>query len=392
MNTRTDFENELAQIDKNLVELGAGAGAELTPVERATRSGYCLYRRASLTGNFSDFEVAEQAIDAGIEKVGPGPDLCFLKANLDFKFHRLPKVRNDLEMVPGLADSPSGRALWADLDLQEGRYEEARIGYENVIQENRSWDALARLAHLRGKLGDESIADELYLEAEDEITAKEMRSYAWVELQRGLLDMAHGRYADAWSHYNRAGKAYTGYWLVDEHIAELLGAEGKLDAAISLYQLVASRVTKPETKQTIGELYQLMGESEEAEAWYQEALQEYLDSAERGHVHYYHHLADFYSDVRQEGSGAVKWARKDFELRPNFATASALAWAYYRNDQITDALELIDQALSSGAKDAHLFYKAGRIYLAAGRTVKGEKLLERVAEINPRHGDFHVHH
>lgn len=65
--------------------------------------------------------------------------------------HRLPGVKRDLEMVPGLTDCPSGKA----------------------------WNA---------KMGDRSGADQLYLEAEDEITVKEMRSYAWVELQRGVLD------------------------------------------------------------------------------------------------------------------------------------------------------------------------------------------------------------
>jgi tetratricopeptide (TPR) repeat protein len=392
MKTQTDFEIELEQIDKNVAELTKGARDGLTDIQKATRFAYGLYRRASLTGNVADFEATESAINNAIQQVGPWPDLCFLKANLDFKFHRLAKVREDLEMAPSLATCPAGRVLQADLDLQEGKYEEAMAGYGNAILEDRSWDNLARLAYLKGKMGDEGRAEQLYLEAEDEITAKEMRSYAWVELQRGLLDLAHGRYEDTWAHYSQAKEAYTGYWLVEEHIAELFGAIGKFSEAIKLYEKVVVRVEKPELKQAIGELYELMGKPSEAEAWNKEAVFGYLESAQRGHVHYYHHLADFYSDVREEGGEAVKWARKDLYLRPNFATEAALAWALYRDGQIADAFDLINKALTSGARDAQLFYKSGMIYLAAGRSDEGKNLLEQAAQINPHYENFHVHH
>src|SRR5207302_7510635 len=126
-----------------------------------------------------------------------------------------------LGAVPGLVSTPRGRALRADIDYQQGRYEEARKGYESLLRDDRAWDHLARLAYLESKLGNVEDAEALYVEAEDEITAKEMRAFAWVELQRGVLDLTHGRYEDAWAHYRQAGQAYSGYWLVDEHIAEL---------------------------------------------------------------------------------------------------------------------------------------------------------------------------
>jgi tetratricopeptide (TPR) repeat protein len=232
----------------------------------------------------------------------------------------------------------------------------------------------------------------LYFEAEEEITIKEPRSFAWVELQRGLLDLSHGRYKDAAIHYSRARETYTGYWLVDEHWAELWGAEGRFGDAISLYQGVVARATKPELKQAIGELYSLVGKPTEADLWQEAALSEYLESVARGDVHYYHHLTDFYSDVREDGDEAVKWARRDLELRPNFSTRAALAWALYRNRQICEAFDSVNQSLSSGAQDARLFYKAGKIYLAAGRRREGETLIERAAELNRGYEDFHVHH
>jgi len=391
MNKLTDFEIELERIDKELSELEDNALVPPVDSEKATRYVYRLYQRAALTGNLAELEVAASALDSAIEQLGPGPDLYFLKANLDFKLHRLADVRQDLEMAPALRRSPQGKALQADLAFQEGRYDEARKGYESLIEVDRAWDDLARLAYLKSKMGDAEAAEQLYIEAEDELTAKEMRHYAWVELQRGVLDLSRGRYDDAAAHYERADRAYSGYWLVKEHIAELLGAQGKFDEAVALYRKVIEQLPRPEFQQALGELYAFMGELEQAETWYEKALAAYLESVERGGVHYYHHLADFYMDVRENGPEAVKWARRDIELRENFSTQAALAWALYRDGQFTEALDLMNKALSSGTCDARLLFQAAMIHRAAVGNGAGNVYLQMAAELNPHHQNFHVH-
>jgi tetratricopeptide (TPR) repeat protein len=390
-NKPTAFDTELERIDKDISELEGSALSAPFDSIKATRFVYRLYQRASLTGNFAELEVAEATLNQAIGQVSNAADLYFLKANLDFKCHRLADVRRDLDIGPGLRDSIPGRALQADLDFQEGRYERAREGYESVIRDNRTWDNLARLAYLKFKMGETACAEQLYVEAEDELTAKEMRSYAWVELQRGVLDLTSGRYADAWTHYRRADRAYSGYWLVAEHMAELLGAEGKFDEAVTLYQRVVARVRRPELQQALGELYSLMGKPDEAEPWYEQALAAYLESAERGEVHFYHHLTDFYAHVREDAQEALKWARKDIELRENFSTQAALAWALYCDGQFVEACDIMNEALASGAKDAHLFAQAAIIHQAAGGNGDGKQYLQIAAEINPHHQNFHVH-
>ena len=386
---QTDYEIELEQIDRDISELEDGALTIPIDAGKATKFAYRLYHRASLTGNFAELEAVESAIDDAIRQIGPWADLCLLKANLDFKLHRLVDARHDLEMVPKLAYSPQARALSADLDLQEGRYEDARKGYEAVIKANRTWDNLVRLAYLRARMGEVEGAERLYIEAEDEITAKEMRSYAWVELQRGLLELAHGRYESAWAYYERANEAYSGYWLVDQHIAELLGAQGKFDEAVALYERVIVRVPRPEFQQALGDLYVSMGEPARARPWHEKALAAYLESVQRGDVHYLHHLADFYAAVREDGGEAVRWARKDLELRQNFSTQAALAWALYRDGRFAEALDAMHKALSSGVRDAKLFFQAAMIHLAAGRTEEGKRFLREAAEINPRYHEVH---
>jgi tetratricopeptide (TPR) repeat protein len=392
-NKPTDFQIEIERIEKDISELEDNALNLPLDSEKATKFVFRLYQRASLNGNLADFRVAEAAINSAIAHLCHTADLYFLKANLDFKFHRLADVRRDLEMGPGLKDSFQGRAIMADLDFQEGRYEAARKGYEDVIRDDRTWDNLARLAYFKFKMGDRESAERLYIEAEDEITAKQMRSFAWVELQRGVLKLTQGRYEEALAHYKRAERAYSGYWLVDEHMAELLGAQGKLDEAVALYRKVIARVPKPELQQALGELYVRLGKPEQAQPCFEKALAAYLESTERGDVHYYHHLADFYTDARCDGAEAVRWARKDVELRENFSTQAALAWALYHNKQFNEALDSMDQALSSGAKDAQLFFQSAMIHRSAGsQNGEHDHYLHLAAEINPHYRNFHMHH
>jgi tetratricopeptide (TPR) repeat protein len=387
----TDFQIELGRLDQAIAGLEGNALSPSIDSESATRCVYLTYQRASLTGKLELFKVVEQSLERAIGALGPASDLYFLKANLDFKFHRLAEVRSDLEAGRGLRDTVHGKALQADLDFQEGRYQKARQGYEAVIREDPTWSNLARLAYLEFKMGDFGAAERLYLEAEDELTAKEMRHYAWVELQRGVMKLRQGQYDKALAYYDRAERAYSGYWLVDDHKAELLGAQERFDEAARLYERVIVQAPRPEFRQALGELYDLMGQGDRAEACYEKALTGYLRSAERGEVHFFHHLTDFYADVREDGAQAVKWARKDIALRRNFSTLAGLAWALYRAGELGEAIDAMNQALSSGAADAHLFFQAAMIYRAGGDEGEAERYLRMAREINPHYRRFHVH-
>lgn len=391
MSQATDYAVELERTGKDIAGLRARLAEFPADPERVTRLAYRLYHRATLTANFSDFEAAAAAIGDGIRQFGPQEDLCLLKATLDFRFHRLAAVRRDLEMAPALLSRPEGRSMLADLDFQLGRYEAARTALENLVEENRTWDNLARLAYYKSKMGDIDGADQLYVEAEDELTAKEMRSYAWVELQRGVLQLTRGHHEAALTHYQRAASAYTGHWHTDEHIAEVLAAQGRFDEAIALYEGVIERAPRPELLQTLGELYAFIGRPDDAAPWFDRALAGYLESAGRGDVPYFHHLTDFYTDVREDPGEALKWARMDVELRPNFATQAALALALYKDGQFEAAQVAIDHALSSGVCDAGLFSQAAAIERATGRDGASTRHRHMAQQINPRHQNFHVH-
>src|SRR5205807_9769768 len=124
----TAYDIELETIQKDISELTPRESGGSGGLDKKTRLVYRLYHRATLTGRDADFNVAERALNDVLREAGPSDELCLLKANLDFTFHRLADTKRDLEMVPGLSGSFAGRSLKADLDLQEGRYDAARTG------------------------------------------------------------------------------------------------------------------------------------------------------------------------------------------------------------------------------------------------------------------------
>jgi tetratricopeptide (TPR) repeat protein len=386
------YREELARAESDIAGLESQRQTQPVNLEKRVRLAYRLFHRACLTESMGHFDAVETALCEALGEFGPREDLCLLQANLDFRFHRLRDVRRDLEMCPALDRRIEGRALLADLDFQEGRYEPARVEFERLIAEDRTWDRLARLAHWKSKFGEISEADEMYEAAEDELTAKQMRSYAWLELQRGMLALTHGRLADAWEHYQRADAAYPGHWQTDEHFAQLLRAEGRFEEAAQLFEKVIARSPKPELRQALGEVYRAAGQSGQAQPWLDSALASYLESVRRGGVHYFHHLTDFYLDAKENPAEALRWARKDLELRSNFATQTMLARALYRCGQLSEAMGYIRVALSSGAQDVRMFSTAAILFEALGETSQSRTYAEAASRINLNHRSFGMHH
>jgi tetratricopeptide (TPR) repeat protein len=386
------FHEDLLRAENEVLSLTRRCQDHPEDLQSRVRLVYRMFHRASLTGRMCDLEQTEGAILETIDRFGPKEDLCLLKANLDFRLHRLAEVRRDLQMAPLLSGRFEARVLLADLAFQEGRYEQSRRDFEELIGENPTWDVIARLGHWKGKFGEIDEADRLYEQAEDDLTAKQMLSYAWLELQRGMLDFNRGRYDEAWGHYRRAEASYPGHWQTTEHCAELFAAECDYAQAEALLKQIIERTSKPEIQQALGELYLFTDRPDAAQPWLDRALTAYMDSVGRGGVHYLHHLADFFADARPHPEEAVRWAEQDERMRPNFSTQAALAWALYRNGRIEEAQSYFGLLLDSGVRDAVIYSSAAEVFETAGDTVSGSLFADLALQINPKHKRFRIHH
>ena len=167
-----------------------------------------------------------------------------MAAMLALDLHRLGDARR---WLAGVRD----RELWlvaaieGDLAVQDGRLDDAGALYAKARAAHAGWEVLARLANLSTLRGDRDGADRLYEQAEDDVDAKSMRTFAWLEVQRGCGAFARGRFDEAGLRYDRAARAYSGYWQVEARRAELAAARGQGDEALAAYTRVAARDRKP---------------------------------------------------------------------------------------------------------------------------------------------------
>jgi tetratricopeptide (TPR) repeat protein len=312
------YDEELARLDREIAAAGPG------------RLPFLLYTRASLTADFADFARAEQEIESALRQ--PADEPLLLRASLHVKLHRLSAARDDLGRLTRLAGAPHVRLLRADIALQEGDYETARKTYAQMLAEERTWDHLARVAYLEWKTGHPARADALYAEAQEELTAKEMRSFAWLELQRGLIDLDLGRPADALAHYRRAERAYSGYWLIEEHIAEALDLLGRTAEAAELYRRVIEKTRNPEYVSALAAIVARRAPAE-AEALYRQADDLFRERSARypeaAMGHYLEHL------IERQGAGPelLELAERNHRLRPNAESKLLLARACLRLGQ-----------------------------------------------------------
>jgi predicted Zn-dependent protease len=174
-----------------------------------------------------------------------------------------------------------------------------------------------------------------------------MRSYAWVELQRGILDLERNEPGAALAHYRHAERAYSGYPLIEEHLAEALALIGHNDEAAARYRGLAARTRNPEI---VGALARLVAPSDpvaaaalDAEAWELfEARRALYPKAALGH--FVEHLL-----VRggTPGPDLIRLAEENYRLRPNPDAKLLLARACLEAGEAARAQALVDEILAT---------------------------------------------
>jgi tetratricopeptide (TPR) repeat protein len=293
-----------------LVSLAAADGPDA-----AARRVNLRLRQARLSGGLDQLRSADTAARTALLRYPEWPDVFYLQASADIDLHRPGAALGHLDGAPGLAESPAGLELRGAALEQLGFHSQAEDCFSRALAADPSWQGLAGLAQVRAARGEPDAADALYAQAEDELTAKEMSAFAWVRAARGALAASSGDHETAWACYRSAAAAFSGYWLVESHIAGLLRRENRLDEAVAVYSAVHTRTARPEVAQALGDVHRLRGDDSESARWYTVALAGYQDSAARGEALYLHHLAAYHADVAGQPEEAARWAARDAQAR-----------------------------------------------------------------------------
>jgi tetratricopeptide (TPR) repeat protein len=290
-------------------------------------------------------------------------------------------------------------ALRGDAHLQFGSIARAREDYVKLLKSDPQ-DLLThvRMSQLRFAQGDAEAAAESLDKA---LRAGEERAappglIAWAMLRRGELYFRSGDYDEAEKFYSRALEITPDDAETLDHLAELHAARGDFDNALEYSAKSIAQSPRPEFYQARGDVLTAKGTEDaaaEALKCYQAALAKYLQAAEAGQPLYYHHLVGFYCDVDafRDPKEAIRWARRDLQLRHTVSALDGMAWALYQNGDVKESAEWMDKAMRDATLDSHILHHAGLIYSRAGDRKKGLAYLRRAATINPRFNAFHFH-
>ena len=356
-----------------------------------TRLGDLQSRRAHETGDLRIYLNAEAAFTAALKEFPDYAGALAGLASVRMALHRFAEAADLAERVlQHDRNHTEARLLLVDAQIALGNEDAAAVMLAKLADSPAVFARRAELSRLRG---DNAGAIRLLLRASDESDARgePPPNVSWYRVRAGEMLFASGKFDLSEEQYRRALDSWPESYAAAEHVAELLGAREKFDEAVVLYEKLIAQSSRPDLQQALGDLYVFMRKPEQAEHCYDKALAGYLASVQRGEVHFIHHLAGFYSDARENGKEAVKWARKDLELRHTPAAHDALAWALYRAGQFGDARAEIDAALRTGISNAHILNHASFIYSAAGDLERGRQCMRETAAVNPRYNSFHVH-
>jgi tetratricopeptide (TPR) repeat protein len=320
----------------------------------------------------------------------------FMQARVEYEAHHFAAARDlALALVKIEPAKSRGFALLGDALLEYGDLDEAAQAYEKMSERKAAAVEIeARLGHLEVARGSRETA-RVHLAravaAARKLSPVSPEIIASCLVQAGELEFDSGKWEEAERMYQAALKERPANVGALIHLAELRAAQEKYDEAISLFEKAISQKPRPEFWHALGDVFRAAGKSEIAAQWHTRARDTYLKNAAEGNAHYFHHLAEFFSETELNPEEALKWARRDAELRHSAAVEDTLAWALYRTGDFQEAKAAAVKALARGKNNAEILAHAGTIFLAAGDSDRGRELLAEAARVNPRYASFRVH-
>ncbi len=365
----TAFDTALAEVDEQIawnLQRDEQLGGSWPTLDAAAG----LYmERARLSGDYDDYAHAGELLARAFSSAPEGSGPFMTRAQLSYTLHRLSAVPADLDRAAGRLllnnrEQGSIALLRANLALQQGDYATAEAGFAEAMELHRSMSAVSSLAVYRWKTGDVAEAEALLDEAEGMLIDEAPVRRAWLHLQRGLIDLDHGRLPEAMAHYRDADAALPGYWLIEEHIAEALTLTGQTDAAMAMYRDIIARTGNPEFMDALAEILAQRGDPSAGE-WLAKARAAHdvrlarFPEAAAGHAldHYLAHATP---------EEALALARANLDTRPNTEAHVKLAAALLRAGQLAEAAEHIAIAEASPWVSADIHTVAAELALAVG--------------------------
>ena len=340
----------------------------LLPVELVS-----LYtERARLTGGYNDYGRAEDLLARVPAQFKTTDGVCMATAKLHYSLHRLSLAKATLDACPGLAGQAEDVGLRADIAFYSGRYRDAGIIYRALVNQTGTPQAYIRLALYRAKTGAPGEALALMEAAEKRYFGGSAIMHSWLALQRGLIEMDRGRYDEARALFTLADQRLPGYWLNEEHLAEIAGLKGEAPAAKRIYESVVRKTGAPEYLDALGSMEAEAGNAQAAQTLFARAEAIYTERAKRFPEAIAGHALEHFLSAAPQPAKALALAEANFRNRPHGDAAIALAKALLLNARPADAVQRLEQQIAQGWDTAETYWVLSLAAKAVGNATRAK--------------------
>ncbi len=343
--------------------------------------------RARYTQNWQDWDTAnhhiEQAFTLAIE--GSGPFLT--RATLNFSLHKFPEAETDLDralnkIIIQNQEKSDILSRKAELAFQRGELQRTHDLLTQAEQLHTSATIKVQQGNLAFKTGDLERARTLIDEAISLVDPDDTSLLAWVTLQRGVLELESGHIKEANAFFLKANIHFTGWFLIEEHLAETFAILGHHHTARTMYEDIISRVPAATFIEALAESCEALHDDTCANTQRQLAKNTYFKDLNDHPQSAYGHAMDFF--LQQEDTTLMlDIAQKNYDLRPGFDPATKLAQAHIRAGQLAQAQPLIESALDAGWSTAELHATAATLYTLLKNKEKAEQQQSLAQSRNP---------
>lgn len=330
--------------------------------KRATAPARRLFEgwlyHARLTGELESFDHAAAALRELETRLRTGPP-CRERAELALANHRITTAAN------ALADCPDAdnRDLLIDIHYYQGNYQQALAAAVALLEERNLPADYVRLARLRQGTGSTREADALLEAAEQRYHNENPHQIAWFRLQRGILALERGEYERARALFRRADQALPGWWLVEEHLAEVSLELGDTATASRLYDRVVEETGNPQFIAARAEINRAQGRESEAQQAIEEARAALTTRLQDYPAAFTGHAIDFFLTYGPP-TQALELAQLDYRQRPYGAAATKLATALREAGDAQQALQILQPQADAGWATPETAEELARIHAA----------------------------
>jgi tetratricopeptide (TPR) repeat protein len=277
-------------------------------------------------------------------------------------------------------DNANVHGVIGDALIELGRYPEAFVELQKMIDLRPGLSSYARVSYARELQGDSTGAATLMRQAFDYAGSPSDR--AWASNQLADLAFNAGNLAGAEGSYRMATHLDPAFFPAQAGLAKVAAARGETRKAIAAYDRVVAAYPLPEYVVALADLQTLAGRTADAERTVGLLrVEEQLLQASGVNVDL--EIALFDADHGVDLSAGLTAARNEWAKRQSVQVADALAWSLYANGRYEEALTYSNNALALGTRNASFHFHRGMIEWALGSRAAAAKDLKAALDINP---------